>query len=152
MKPCTVEIDIDLPRGRVIELFDNPENLFFWQDGLISFEHLSGEPGTPGARSKLVYQIGKQRLELIETVTVRNLPDEFSGIYEWSSGCNSLVNHFEELGPHRTRWTSTCSYEFGSLMLKVMGWLFPGRFREQNLKFLRNFKAYAELGADIRAM
>ena len=27
MKPYTVEIEIDLPRDRVIELFDNPDNL-----------------------------------------------------------------------------------------------------------------------------
>jgi hypothetical protein len=27
MKPFTVEIVVDLPRDRVIELFDNPDNL-----------------------------------------------------------------------------------------------------------------------------
>ena len=50
----TVEIEIDLPRERVIELFDSTENCFKWQKGLLSFDHLSGEPGQPGAKSKLV--------------------------------------------------------------------------------------------------
>ena len=52
MKAYTVAIEIDLPRDRVIELFDNPDNLFKWQTGLQSFDHLSGEPGQPGAKSK----------------------------------------------------------------------------------------------------
>ncbi|MFQ5507583.1 MAG: SRPBCC family protein [Planctomycetota bacterium] len=54
MKPYTVEVDIDLPRERVIELFDNADNLYKWQPGLQSFEHLSGEPGQPGASSRMV--------------------------------------------------------------------------------------------------
>jgi hypothetical protein len=45
MKEYTVEIEIALPRHRVIELFDNPNNLVRWQTGLQSVEHISGEPG-----------------------------------------------------------------------------------------------------------
>ena len=78
MKAYTVAIEIDLPRDRVIELFDNPDNLFKWQTGLQSFDHLSGEPGQPGAKSKFVYRSGKHTIELIETVTERKLPDEVS--------------------------------------------------------------------------
>ncbi|MGI9519635.1 MAG: SRPBCC family protein [Pirellulaceae bacterium] len=150
MKPYTIDVEINLPRDRVIELFDNPDNLFKWQTGLQSFEHLSGEPGQPGATSKLVYLNGKHRIELIETVTHRNLPDEFNGTYAWGGGKNTLVNRFIELGPDKTKWESTCEYEFSSLMLKLMGILFPGKFREQNLMFMRNFKAFAEEGHDVR--
>ena len=150
MKPYTVEIEINLPRDRVIELFDNPDNLFKWQTGLQSFEHLSGEPGQPGARSRLVYQNGKHRIELIETVTERNLPDAFSGTYEWNGGKNTLRNRFIALGPNRTRWESTCEYQFSSFMLKMMGFFTPGMFRKQNLKFLHNFKAFCEHGRDVR--
>ena len=102
MKPYTVDIEIALPRDRVIELFDSAENLFKWQTGLQSFEPISGEPGQPGARSKLVYQNGKHTIELFETVTERNLPDEFNGTYEWNGGKNTLRNRFIELGPDRT--------------------------------------------------
>ena len=41
----TREIVIELPRDRVIELFDDADNLSKWQEGLQSFEHVSGEPG-----------------------------------------------------------------------------------------------------------
>ena len=150
MKPYTLAIDIALPRERVIELFDDPDNLFKWQPGLQSFEHLSGEPGQPGARSKLVYLNGKHRIELIETITVRNLPDEFSGSYEWSGGGNTLQNRFIELEPERTRWESTCAYQFRSPMLKLMGFFFPGMFRKQNMAFKKHFKAFCEEGRDVR--
>jgi hypothetical protein len=62
MKSYTVEIEIDLPRDQVIALFDNTENLFKWQTGLKDFEHISGEPGQPGAKSKLTYLYGKRTI------------------------------------------------------------------------------------------
>ena len=150
MKPYTVSIDIDLPRDKVIEMFDNPDNMLQWQTGLQSYEHLEGEPGHPGAKAKLVYLQGKHRIELIETVTERNLPDEFNGTYSWEGGSNSLVNRFIELGPDKTRWESTCTYDMRSMMLKIMSTLMPGMFRKQNLKYMKNFKAFCETGWDVR--
>ena len=149
MKPYTVSIEIDLPRDQVIKLFDNAENMVHWQTGLQSFEHLSGEPGQVGAKSKLVYLNGKHRIELIETITSRNLPVEFNGTYEWDGGMNTLVNRFVEVTPNKTRWESDCSYQFKSLFLKAMGMVVPGTFKKQNMKFLENFKAFAETGASV---
>ena len=150
MKPYTVSIEIDQPREKVVELFDNADNLFFWQEGLQSFEHLDGEPGQLGARSLMVYQNGKHRIELTETITNCDLPDTFSGTYEWGGGKNTLVNHFVDIDWRRTRWESTCTYEFHSFGLKLMGLLMPFMFKSQNMKFLKAFKAFAETGADVR--
>jgi len=144
MKPFTVEIESALPREPVIELFDNPDNLAKWQTGLQSFEHISGEPEQPGAKSKLVFLIGKREIELIETIAQRNLPDEFNGTYEWPGGSNTLQNRFIELGPDRTKWESTCAYDFSSFIPKLMGFFCPGMFRRQNLRFMQNFKEFAE--------
>ena len=52
----TCQIVIDLPRRRVVELFDDPANLPKWMTGLQSFEHVSGEPGRPGAKSRLLFE------------------------------------------------------------------------------------------------
>ena len=65
----TTTITIDLPRDKVVALFDDPGNLPKWQRGLQSFEPLSGQPGQVGAKSKLVFQMGKRRMEMIETIT-----------------------------------------------------------------------------------
>lgn len=150
MKPYTVTIDIDVPRERVIELFDNPDNLGAWQTGFVSFENVEGEPGEVGAISKIKYKHGKREFELIETVTERNLPETFNGNYEWGGGFNTLENHFTELGPDKTRWESKCVYELRNPMLKLMGFLMPGMFKKQNMKYLENFKRFCEHGTDIR--
>ncbi len=150
MKAYTVSIDIELPRERVIELFDDPDNLVKWQPGLLSFERISGEPGQPGARSKLTYQHGKRTMDLIEVLEVRKLPEEFHGRYEWPGGSNTLENYFHELGPGRTRWESRCSYHFTSIPMKLMGLFASGMFKKQNQKWLQHFKEFCETGVDVR--
>ncbi|NQU48785.1 MAG: SRPBCC family protein [Planctomycetes bacterium] len=59
----SLQIDIALPRARVIELFDNPDNMSCWQPGLVSYEHLSGDPGQVDAKAKLVYKMGKRDID-----------------------------------------------------------------------------------------
>jgi len=143
---CSVEID--LPRNRVIELFDNPDNMRHWQDGFISFEHYKGEPGQPGAESKIKYEINGREMELTETVLVNNLPDEMSGTYESKMTYNSMKNYFHELNPTKTRWESEIEYiELRGFMMKIMGKLFPGMFRKQTQKWMDQFKAFAEENA-----
>ena len=149
MKPYTVAIEIELPRDKVIELFDNPENQFHWQNGLVDVTHLDGEPGQPGATTRLTYVMGSHRIELTETVTVRNFPDSFEGRYEWSGGSNTLKNRFIVINQSKTLWESTCAYKMKSLPNKLMAFFMPGKFKEQNMKFLRNFKAFAETGVSV---
>jgi hypothetical protein len=140
----TCETTINLPINRVIELFDNPDNLSKWQPGLQSFEHLTGEPGEPGATSKLLYKMGKRTIEMIETVETRNLPHEFTGRYETPGVFNRNQNRFEAFDEHTTRWVSNMEFRFQSLTMKLMGWLSPGAFKKQTQKFMDLFKAFAE--------
>jgi len=143
---CSVEID--LPRNRVVELFDNPDNMRHWQDGFISFEHYKGEPGQPGAESRIIYEINGREMELIETVLVNNLPDEMSGTYESKMTYNSMKNYFHELNPTKTRWDSEIEYtELRGFMMKIMGKLFPGMFKKQTQKWMDQFKVFAEKNA-----
>ncbi|MCR4316160.1 MAG: SRPBCC family protein [Planctomycetes bacterium] len=140
----SLEIDIDLPRDKVIELFDNPHNMKHWQEGFIDFEHLSGERGQPGAKSRLKYKMGNKEVEMIETVTVRNLPTEFSGTYEAENVWNECKNFFSEKEPGKTHWHFETEFRFHGLMMKTMGFLFPDSFRKQSYKFMKDFKTFAE--------
>ena len=199
MKPLTAEIEIDLPRERVVELFDNPDNLCKWVPRLQSAEHLSSEPRQPGAKLKMVYQAGWNRVEVIETITERSLPDEQRSTWEsaysepfmlklmglffavfaaftvmavlTSLAIAALVsvsvlmafflfpdkspkqnvlgllrNRFIELGPERTKWEITWSFQPDSTMLTLIGSL----SRKRALRGLQNFKAFAEEGRDAR--
>jgi len=138
-----LNIEIDLPRERVIELFDSTENLFQWMEGLVSFDPISGEPGQEGAKSKLVFQMGKRKIEMVETITKRKLPEEFTGTYEAPGVWNSVENHFEELGPQKTLWTTNNEFRCKGFM-KVMAFLMPGMFKKQSYKYLEMFKRFAE--------
>ena len=143
----SVSIDIDLPRDKVISLFDNPDNMKRWQPGLLSFERLSGTPGHPGARSRLVYQSGKRRIEMIETVTLRALPGTMNGTYETKGIRHEVRNRFESIAPNKTRWSSENEFRFDSLVMRAFGALLPGVFRKQTLTFMTLFKKFAEAQA-----
>ncbi len=137
------EIEINLPLKRVIELFDDPENLSKWQPGLVSFEHISGKPGQTGAKSRLKYKMGKRDIEMIETITTRNLPEEFSGTYEAKGVFNLVNNKFTELSPIKTKWITENEFKFSGFM-KIMGMLMPGAFKKESQKYLKQFKEFAE--------
>ena len=53
------EVIINLPRDRVIELFDSFENLKEWQEGLLSHDHVSGEPGMPRRQDQALIPNGQ---------------------------------------------------------------------------------------------
>ena len=139
----TAEVTINLPREQVIKLFDSTENLKKWQEGLQSFEHVSGESGQVGAKSKLLYDMKGRKIEMIETITSRNLPDEFSGTYEAKGVFNSIENHFYEEGAERTRWVADNEFQFSGFM-KIMAFFMSGSFRKQSLKTMEAFKTFAE--------
>lgn len=138
----TCEIVIERPRATVVALFDNPDNMKHWQPGLQSFEPLSGTPGQPGARSRLKYLMGKRPIEMIETITERNLPDTFSGTYETKGVWNSVANVFRDEGS-RTRWLCESEFKFSGFMWLISK-LMPGAFKKETQKMMNQFKAYVE--------
>lgn len=139
----TVEIEINLPIAKVIELFDNPDNLKKWQPGLLKFEPISGTPGQPGAKSRLLFKMGRGEMEMIETVTVRNLPDEFSGTYEVKNVFNIVKNRFTAVSENKTKYISESEFQFKGFM-KLIGFFMPGAFKKQSQKYLQLFKEFAE--------
>ena len=139
----TCEVEINQPVAKVVELFDNPDNMKLWMPGLISFEHLSGTHGQPGAKSKLKFGMNNREIEMIETVTVRNLPEEFSGTYEAKGVFNIVKNHFIPVAPDKTKYVTEHEFQFSGFM-KIMGLFMPGAFKKESQKHLNRFKEFAE--------
>jgi hypothetical protein len=139
----TTEIVLDIPRSKVIEFFDNPENMKFWQEGFISYEHINGEPGEVGSQMRLKYDMGKRKIDMIETISSRDLPDEFNAIYETKGVWNEVKNFFYEEG-NTTRMVTENEFRFSSIFMKMMGIIMPGAFKKQTLKYAEAFKAFAE--------
>lgn len=139
----TSEIEINKPVDKVIELFDNPDNLDKWMEGLQSFEPISGTPGQVGAKSRLKFKMGKREIEMIETITVRNLPYEFSGTYEAKGVFNIVKNKFIALPDNRTKYVSEQEFQFKGFMT-IIGFLMPGMIKKQSMKYLTDFKSFVE--------
>lgn len=141
----TNEIVINAPRARLVELLDQPELMTHWQPELMGREPISGTPGQPGAKARLKYKFGDDAFDMIETVTVRNLPVEFSGTYEARGMVNTITQRLEEIGPNQTKLRSTSSFTWGgNPALWCLGWVMKGTFRKRAIGYLNNFKAFAE--------
>ncbi len=139
----TIEVEINQPVNKVIELFDNPDNMKKWMEGLQSFETISGTPGQEGAKSKLHFRMGNRELEMIETITKRNLPDEFSGTYEAKGVYNIVKNFFIPSGDRKTKYVTEQEFQFKGFM-KLMATFMSGAFKKQTLKYMNAFKEFAE--------
>ena len=135
-------IDIDLPRAEMVALFDNPDNLIKWQDGFVSMTHLSGVEGEAGAKSAMVYKMGKREIEMIETIERRNMPDNFTAIYEAKGVWNIVENTFLDT-PTGSRWHMDTEFRCSGFM-RILAFLMPGMFKKQSKKMMADFKAFAE--------
>ncbi len=143
----TTEVTIDLPRDKVIALFDSTENMYKWQEGLKSFKVISGEPGQNGSRSAMVYEGRRGDLTMMETITHRNLPDEFHGTYEAKGVFNEMYNYFTEPEADRTSWRTVSVFRFHGFMA-LMAPFMKSAFKSNTLLNMERFKAFAEKEAD----
>lgn len=135
---------INKPLARTVELFDNEDNMYKWMPGLKSHEHISGEKGKEGAKTKMVFEMGKRKIEMTETITKINFPHEFHGIYETKGVRNPQQNYFTAVDENTTKYESISEFQFDGFGMKLMGWLMPGAFKKQSQKYLDSFKAFAE--------
>lgn len=142
------EITINLPRERVIQLFDNPDNMSKWMKGLVYFETIEGEAGQPGAKSILKFEMGKRKIEMVETILKRELPNEFTGSYETNGVYNEVKNEFEVIDENHTLYRTEHYFRFDSWGMKAMAFLMPGAFKKQSRQYLEDFKTFAESSAN----
>ncbi len=132
-----------MPRAKVVELFDNPENWPKWQESLVSSEALEGTPGEEGAKTKLLHKFGRREIEMVETIESKNLPEEMNCIYIAPGAWNRVIYRFAEIGPSETRWEFETEFRCTGF-LRIMAFLMPSIFRKASLKDMTSFKRFAE--------
>ncbi|MBK8954270.1 MAG: SRPBCC family protein [Saprospiraceae bacterium] len=139
------QITIYKPQIEVATLFANPENNKEYQDGFLRKELISGTQGMDGAISKMYYQFGKREMELTETIIANRLPESFEAFYHHPHMDNTMKCKFIPLDENSCRYVYEFEYTRVSwLMPKLMFLLFPGMFRKQGEKWIRQFKEFAE--------
>ena len=142
------EIIIEKPRKEVVEKFSNPDNMKHWQRGFIFMKPINGELGAEGSQNLLKYDMGKQKVEMTETILKNNLPDEYSATYEAKGVYNYQVNRFTPTLEKSTLWITENEFQFSGFM-KLFGWFMPGAFKKQSWKYMEDFKAFVEKGKSV---
>ncbi len=139
----TTEILINLPRSRVVELFDSSENLSQWQPGLISFTHQEGRPGEVGARSELVYEGRKSDLVMTETIRTKELPEQFHMSYKSRGVYNEVENWFTDKDVGQTLWRTENYFRFSGIMMLMVPFM-KNAFIHNTMLNMDRFKIFAE--------
>lgn len=138
-------IEISKPRDIVVHYFADPKYLGNYQDGFIKKELISGENGKEGAVSKMYYRYGKRDMELIETITLNQLPKRFEATYIHKQMENTMVCRFTELNNTLTQYEYDVHYtRINWFMPKFMAVFFPFVYRKQIEKWMNQFKAFVE--------
>ena len=80
---------------------------------------------------------------MIETITHKDLPQEFSGTYEAKGVWNEIRNYFYEVSASQTKWVAKNEFRFKGFM-KIMAFFMPGAFKKQSYIYMEDFKKFAE--------
>ena len=155
-------VEIGLPRGEVVALFSDPELLPKWLRGVERLEPVSREYGEKGSVTRFVFRQGGNEMEELQTATVRE-PEDLTGIAgetdvifereQVAEGMRCTTrDRLIELNPRRTRWESENEYRFDDLMMRMAAPLMRSSFQKQTRVRMRDFKAFAEQGIDVRSV
>lgn len=121
----TCTIDIDLAIDKVVELWTDENHFNKWQDGFKSIELLDEEQDKVGAKSKIYFQQGKRKMELVETIITNNLPKEKKALYDHRDMENTQSTRFEIITVNKTRYISEVDYtQFNGFIPNMMAKFF----------------------------
>ena len=140
----TIELEVNLPRERMLEVFLDRSNTAKWQPGFISSTPISGTPGTVGAKDRQLHQQGNREQEIVETITVMNPPHEVAATYEGGSVWNLIENHFQVIDESKTKWVLTSEFRSSNLFMRLLTIVAPGMFKKQTKLFMEKFREFAE--------
>src|SRR6185436_5204289 len=137
-------VTINKPIKVVWEFFKNPDNLKLWLGGFQRFEHISGTPGTVGAKAKHCFlEKGKELVmdeEILEVIPEK----KFVGTLGSSMMVNTVTNHFIDLGNGQTEYSISSDTQFKGFLWKQIGPLMKGEFRKRQEKDMQTLKEVLE--------
>ncbi len=135
-----LETEINKPVEVVIRLFADRSHIPKWQPGLLSSELIES---SPHPKYKLVFQFGRRKMTMTETILRDELPRHFEGTYSMKGVYNRIHNSFTTTKSGTTMWTCDNEFRFKWLM-SLVGIFMKDDFVRQSKIIMSNFKRFAE--------
>ena len=135
---------INKPIREVWEFFKNPDNLRLWLGGFQRFEHISGTPGTAGAKAKHYFLERGKELVLDEEIIEVIQEKKFAGTLGSPMMVNTVTNYFNDLGNDQTEYSLSSDTQFKGFLWKQIGPLMKGEFKKRQEKDLQTLKQVLE--------
>ncbi|MGZ4053315.1 MAG: SRPBCC family protein [Bacteroidia bacterium] len=136
------ETEINMSQAKLAELYANPENNIKWMLDLEKYEPISGMPGMPGSKYRLIPKKGN--MIFTATVISRDLPNELKLNLE-ASNVNVLVTgKFIALSPEKTKFISEEVFTFKGIFNKIFGFLAQSLVKKTHNKHMKDFKEFAK--------
>lgn len=142
------KVIINKPIKEVWEFFKDPDNLVLWLSGFQRFEHISGTPGTVGAKAKHHFlEKGKELIldgELTEVIPEKRI----TGTLDSSMMLNTVTNSFNGLENSQTELSISSDTQFKGFLWKQLGPLMKGEFKKRQERDLQTLKHLLENGKE----
>jgi hypothetical protein len=137
-------IAINAPIDQVIGLYMDKNNFKEWKKGMLSYEPVSGIPGTNGAVTKLLFKNGGT---LYETIVANNLPAVITADYEHAKTkmIHTSTHRFTALAADKTLVEAEMNItKYAGLLSRIIIRLLSGAAQKYAQDQLRLFKTFAE--------
>lgn len=109
------------------------------------------ESAKEGSRTKMVYNLNGQKMELLQTIEKIVSPNEFSVIFGSEGMDNFQNNLFSENQRGDTIWVSKNEFIPLNFKMRLFMALFPSTFKKQSRQYMKNFKKYMEQNISVNS-
>jgi hypothetical protein len=138
----TITVEINLPQAQVAELFSNPRHTTQWMHDVDRIEAVSGEPGVPGSKYRLVPKKGN--MVFVATVLAKDLPNQSRLRLDASNVVVSVTGTFKSLSAYKTLLVSQEVFSFEGVIGGILGFLAQSAIRRAHRRHIKAFKTFAE--------
>jgi len=116
------EVTINKPIQEVWDYANDRDNLQFWLNDFLRYEHISGDPNAPkvGDQSNMTYSQGKGEFTMLEEITEIDQPNHLKLFMTCKMFDMEIINDFESLGDGQTKLFAGARFVRLGLMMKCI--------------------------------
>ena len=112
-------VEIDQPPSVVYDFLLDPEALPLWISNFVRMEHLEGEPGEVGSKSRHFYDRGGETIELEEEILENEENAKLVAKYSGVQFDMLIENNIARRDDHASVLTISNETTYNSLLLKI---------------------------------